>query len=77
MLLRRTGYSVSAEGLLVDRIKRHLQCQLPRIFGPDGMSIDADTTSDVDFSSLNWTVRSEISHCVREHVAMDLREDMP
>ena len=76
MLLERTGYSIAAEVQLVDRIKRHLQRRLPGIFNPDGMSIDEDVTSDIDFDSLNWTVRSEISYYVREHVAY-VREAAP
>ena len=76
MLLGRTGYSIAAEVQLVDRIKGHLQRRLPGLFNPNGMSIDGDITSDIDFDSLNWTVRSEISYYVREHVAY-VREAAP
>lgn len=68
MLLGRTGYSIAAEVQLIDRIKGHLQHRLPGMFNPGGMSVDSGATSGIDFNSLNWTVRSEISYYVRDHV---------
>ncbi|PGH09502.1 hypothetical protein GX51_00607 [Blastomyces parvus] len=75
-LLSRTGISVAIERATIQRIKDSVRRRLPNMFPevpPDG---DAEMTDDVDFSSLSWTVRSEIGNWVRDQVAAHVKDSL-
>lgn len=67
-LLERAGSSVASETRLINNLKCYIQRQIPNMCGIAETSTDIEMTEEIDFSSLSWTVRSEISLYVRDAI---------
>ncbi|EZF70648.1 hypothetical protein H105_07096 [Trichophyton soudanense CBS 452.61] len=73
-LLSRAGVSVDAEARQIRQIKTDLLQRHSDIFVGHVGTIDTEMMDgDIDWASLSWTVKSEISHWIREQVALKLR----
>ncbi|KDB21210.1 hypothetical protein H109_06874 [Trichophyton interdigitale MR816] len=73
-LLSRAGVSVDAEARQIRQIKIDLLQRHSDIFvGHVGTTDTEMMDGDIDWASLSWTVKSEISHWIREQVALKLR----
>ena len=68
-LLERAGSSIVFESQLIDNLKCNIQRQIPELCSAVETSMDVAMTEEIDFSSLSWTVRSEISQYLRDTVA--------
>ncbi|EEQ90847.2 hypothetical protein RJZ56_002888 [Blastomyces dermatitidis] len=75
-LLSRTGFLVALEVDTIQRIKASVRRRLPNMFPKAPPEGDAEMTDDVDFSSLSWTVRSEIGNWIRDQVASHVKDSL-
>ncbi|EEQ35258.1 conserved hypothetical protein [Microsporum canis CBS 113480] len=72
-LLSRAGVSVDAETWQIRQIKAGLQQMYPDIFTEHVDTPYAEMIgADFDWASLTWTVRSDVSHWIREQIASKL-----
>ncbi|KAM5476860.1 RNA polymerase II mediator complex subunit [Microsporum audouinii] len=73
-LLSRAGVSVDAETWQIRQIKAGLQQMYPDIFTEHVDTPYAEMIgADFDWASLTWTVRSDVSHWIREQIASKLQ----
>ncbi|OJD27562.1 hypothetical protein ACJ73_01041 [Blastomyces percursus] len=75
-LLSRTGFSVALEVDTIQHIKASVRRRLPNMFPKAPPEGDAEMADDVDFSSLSWTVRSDIGNWIRDQVASHVKDSL-
>ncbi|KAF3482318.1 uncharacterized protein GIQ15_05077 [Arthroderma uncinatum] len=74
MLLARAGVSVEDERRQILQIKAGFQQRYPDIFTEKAGTSHAEMIdADADWANLTWTVKSDISHWVREQVAYKIQ----
>ncbi|WEW57508.1 RNA polymerase II mediator complex subunit [Emydomyces testavorans] len=69
-LLTRAGFSVDSEIQQTSSIKYSIHRQLPEFITKLTSSDDMHLSPTTDFSNLTWTIKDEIGHWIREHVAL-------
>ncbi len=78
MLLSRVAFSTEEQSNQIDEVKAIIGSQCEDLFESDNhTSVDETHLADINFPSLSWTVKSEISRWVRQAIASRIQKGVP
>ncbi|KMU84458.1 hypothetical protein CIHG_02243 [Coccidioides immitis H538.4] len=69
-LLTKAGFLLSSENQQILNTKRYIHHRLPEVITKPIAGDNEGLFTPSDLSNLNWTIKSEIGHWIREHVSL-------